>query len=403
MPTLFLLVVVDLIGFGIVIPLLPFYGLRHAASPEMVALLMASFSLAQFVAAPLWGRLSDRVGRRPVLLVSTAGAVLSYLVLAWAPSLLVLFLARILAGITAGNIAAAQAYIADVTPESGRARGMGLIGAAFGIGFILGPAIGGLLAGADPAAPDVVAPALAAAGLAGTAFLGVLFLLPESLTPERRARNRAVARPGRLAAARAALAETALAPLIGLGFALVFVFAGMESVFALWSIDTLGWGPAQNGYLFAFLGLASALVQGLAIGGLIRRFGETRLTACGLLLMALGLAGIAASASVPPLVAAAAAIAIGYALANPSLTSLVSRAAGDGAQGTVLGVYQSASSLARVFGPAGAGLAFGQLGPSWPFLLGALVLVPAVFVARGLAARDTGRSQPAAPRPVAPR
>src|ERR1700750_723369 len=177
MPTLFLIVLVDLIGFGLVIPLLPFYALRFDASPPEVTLLLAFYSLMQWFAAPLWGRLSDRVGRRPVLMVSMAASVLAYLWIGSATALWMLFAARALAGACAGNIAAAQAYIADVTKPEDRAKGMGVIGAAFGLGFIIGPAVGGLLAGNNPASADMQSPAWVAAGLSVLALCGVVFLL----------------------------------------------------------------------------------------------------------------------------------------------------------------------------------------------------------------------------------
>ncbi|BBK44524.1 tetracycline resistance MFS efflux pump [Allostella vacuolata] len=383
MPVLFLIVFVDLVGFGIVIPLLPFYAEHFGAGPEVVTMVMASYSLAQLFTAPLWGRLSDRIGRRPVLLASLAGSVLAYLALAVAPSLLVLFLARIAAGAMAGNIAAAQAYIADVTPPERRAQGMGMIGAAFGLGFILGPAIGGVLAGHDPANVDFVLPALTAAGLSALALVGTVLVLRESLDRSRPPRPRVA----RLAAARQVLGRPGIAPYILIGFATVSVFAGMETTFALWSSRTFGWGPAQNGYLFAFVGILGAVLQGLAIGRLTRRFGELRLLAAGLFLLSVGLFGLGMADSVAMLFATSALLGIGFGLANPSLASLVSRSADPADQGMVLGVFQSASSLSRVVGPLLAGVAFAHLGKSAPFLVGAAVLLPVAVIVVRMAVR----------------
>src|SRR6266853_6049504 len=219
MPTLFLIVFVDLVGFGLVIPLLPFYAVRFGASPQQVTLLMAVYSLMQLFTAPLWGRLSDRVGRRPVLIVSMAASVFAYLWIGSATALWMLFTARALAGACAGNIAAAQAYIADVTKPEERAKGMGMIGAAFGIGFIIGPALGGFLAGGDPATAHLSAPFYVGAGLSALAFLGALIFLKESLPPERRGGNRRV---GRLAAIADTLARPALRRLILLSFLVIF-------------------------------------------------------------------------------------------------------------------------------------------------------------------------------------
>src|SRR5271168_2641617 len=210
MPTLFLIVFVDLVGFGLVIPLLPFYAVRFGASPQQVTLLLATYSLFQLFAAPLWGALSDRIGRRPVLMTSMAASALAYLWFGSATALWMLFAARALAGACAGNIAAANAYIADVTTPENRAKGMGMIGAAFGLGFIIGPALGGLLAGHNLATANLRAPGLLASALSVTAFLGVVFLLKESL-PEGAAQR---PRRSRIAALRNGLGRTVLARLL---------------------------------------------------------------------------------------------------------------------------------------------------------------------------------------------
>ncbi|HEX2151979.1 MAG TPA: MFS transporter, partial [Stellaceae bacterium] len=236
MPTLFLIVFVDLVGFGLVIPLLPFYAERFTASPLQMTALFATFSLMSLLTAPLWGRLSDRVGRRPVLMASMAAAALAYLWMAFATELWMLFAARAFAGACAGNIAAAQAYVADVTPPDKRAKGMGMIGAAFGLGFIIGPVLGGVIAGDDVATADLATPCLIAAFLSFAAFLGVLFLLPESL-PERTRRYR----PSRLEAAQAALSRPGLGRLLLVFFLVILAFAGMETVFAWWAIAQFGW------------------------------------------------------------------------------------------------------------------------------------------------------------------
>src|SRR5262249_38077412 len=200
----------------------------------------------QLFTAPLGGRLSDQYGRKPILLVSLAGSVASYLWLGFAHALWMLFAARAVQGACAGNIAAAQAYIADVTTPENRAKGMGLIGAAFGFGFIIGPALGGLLAGADPANPDVQAPAFLGAGLSALAFLGTIFLLKESLPPEARH----AARASRIAAIQNMLQRPSLRFLVIVFFVIIFAFAGMETTFALWAQEQFGWGPRQIGYIF---------------------------------------------------------------------------------------------------------------------------------------------------------
>src|SRR5437667_480924 len=225
MPILFLIVFVDLVGFGLIIPLLPFYGERFAASPQQVTMLLAVYSLMAMIAAPLWGRLSDRIGRRPVLMASMIAAALAYIWLGLASALWMLFAARALAGACAGNIAAAQAYIADITKPEERAKGMGLIGAAFGLGFIIGPALGGLLAGNDPATADIETPAWVAAGLSFIALCGVVLLLPESLPVDRRG-VRGTSR-SRLSAILDVLRRPVLSRLILIFFLAILAFAGM--------------------------------------------------------------------------------------------------------------------------------------------------------------------------------
>jgi DHA1 family tetracycline resistance protein-like MFS transporter len=394
MPILFLIVFVDLVGFGLIIPLLPFYAERFGASPQLVTILMAVFSLMAMIAAPFWGRLSDRIGRRPVLMASMAAAALAYLWMGFASELWMLFAARAFAGICAGNIAAAQAYIADVTSPEKRARGMGLIGAAFGLGFIIGPALGGLVAGNDVATADLETPGLIAAGLSAIAFLGVVLLLPESLPAAVRARQ---ARR-RFGALCSAFRQPMLARLLMVFFLVILAFAGMESTFALWAMREHGWGPAQIGYVFTYVGLLSAVMQGGLIGPLTRRFGEERLLLSGLALIALGLLVLPFSRTLPPLVVAVSALAIGMGAMQPSLNSLISRRAGAEEQGEVMGVAQSVGSLSRVLGPIMAGALFEAFGRNSPFLWGAALVAAALLLSWRLP-----RTTAAAPHPQAPR
>lgn len=377
---LFFIVFIDLIGFGIIIPLLPFYAEYFQASPATVGLVMATYSLAQFAAAPFWGRLSDRIGRRPVLLFSLAGAVLAYVWLGFAQSLFVLFAARALGGFMAGNISAAFAYIADITTPANRAKGMGVIGAAFGLGFIAGPAIGGVLAGSDPLNADYRTPALAAAALSLTAFTIALFTLKESLSVEIRARAAAKTPKRRWAQFKEAMARPHMGLLIVLAFLATFVFSGMETTFAMWSRRQFGWGPEQNGYLFAFVGIISAAIQGGMVGKLARRFGESRLVLHGSVLLCSGLALIPFSSSLPILLGAMVLLGIGFSIMTPSLNSLISLQAGEEEQGGVMGVTRSATTLARVLGPAWAGMLFSFLGKDWPYFGGALIMAVVVYL-----------------------
>ena len=398
MPILFLIVFIDLVGFGLVIPLLPFYAERFGASPLQMTLLFAVYSLMSMLAAPLWGRLSDRVGRRPVLMASMAAAALAYLWLGFATQLWMVFAARAFAGACAGNIAAAQAYIADVTPPEKRARGMGMIGAAFGLGFIVGPVLGGMVAGNDLKTADLQTPGLIAAALSAIALLGVVFLLRESLSATAHREPR-----GRIAALRDALRRPMLGRLLVLFFVVILAFSGMETTFAWWAIDRFGWGPRPIGFVFFYVGLLSAAMQGGLIGPLTRRFGEERLTLSGLVLITLGLLVLPFVREVPALVLALTLLALGMGAMQPTLNSLISRRAPPERQGEVMGVAQSVGALSRVLGPIIAGALFSGLGPSSPFLWGAVLVALSVLIGWPLlrgsvpAAAVAARPQPPGP------
>jgi DHA1 family tetracycline resistance protein-like MFS transporter len=369
MPVLFLIVFVDLVGFGLVIPLLPFYAERFSASPQQVTLLLAIYSLMQMFSSPLWGRLSDRIGRRPVLMVSMMASVLAYLWMGFADALWMLFAARALGGICAGNIAAAQAYIADVTPPEKRARGMGMIGAAFGFGFIIGPALGGVVAGHDLGTADLRTPGLIAAGLSFLAVLGVVFLLKESLTA---AKVDGPAR-SRVTLIMDAFGRPVLSRLLVIFFLVTFAFAGMEATFAMWAMRQYGWGPAQVGYVFTYVGVLSAVMQGGLIGPLTRQFGEEKLMTAGLAMITGGLLGLGFAQELAALLVAVSLLALGMGAMQPSLSSLISRRAGASEQGEIMGVAQSVGSLSRVLGPVAAGALFAGLGRNSPFLWGAVL------------------------------
>ena len=390
---LFVIVTVNLIGFGIVIPLLPFYGQHYGATPDEVALLLAVYSGTQFVTATLWGWASDRYGRRPILIVSLAGTLVSYLWLAYAPDLAQLFWSRALAGIMAGSISGAFAYMADITDESNRARGMGMIGAAFGLGFIAGPAIGGLLAGADPQTTDYRLPAFAAVAFSAAAFILCVALLKESLPPEIR-RERAQ----RSAAVRrheywSTLGRADVRLILVLTFIAVFAFAGLEAVFALWTERTYGWGVLQNGYVFAFLGVISALIQGGLIGRLTKKFGDAGMVRQGFLALAVGLAAIPFATNLPLLLCALVIATYGFSVSTPALNSLLTLSAPAATMGGVIGFGRSASTLARAFGPAFAGYIFTLFGKDWPFFAGALILVVVLALSSRLIADSSGQAK----------
>ncbi len=378
MPILFLIIFMDLVGFGLLIPLLPFYVERVGAGPEVVTLVLGLYSVGQFIAAPLWGKLSDTYGRKPVLALTSLGLAASYVLLATADSLSLLILSRLFGGIMAGNIAAAQAYITDITTPATRAKGMGVLGAAFGLGFIFGPAIGGILGGHDVATADFTSPALAAATVTVLAAAGVLLFLKESLKPEMRAQKLDAPKVSLSEKMRAAFGRKTLAVLIAASFLAVTAWALFETVFALWANALFAYGPAQIGYVLTFMGVISVIIQGGAIGPLTRRFGESRLAMMALVFLVIGYGSIATADSEHGMLIACGVLALGSALFTPSLSSLVSSEAGEHERGAVLGIYQGVTSLSRVVGPAFSGAVFAHGGPGAPFFLAATLVVPAL-------------------------
>lgn len=377
-----LTVALDLVGFGIVLPLLPTFARQpHHATDLQVGLLMATYSLMQFFFSPVWGRLSDRIGRRPVLLISISGSALSYLLFAFAPSLPVLFLSRAVAGIMAANISTAQAYVADVTPPEERAKGMGMVGAAFGLGFILGPALGGLLShGSNPQ----MSVGLAAAGFSLLDLLLAAALLPESLTPELRARA-AAPRGSRLERMAAALRHPATGIPIAIFFLSTVAWSQLEPTAALLAQEQFGFTKSQIGYLFAYLGLLVAIVQGGFAGRMARRSGEARMILMGTLLVSIGLALVPFMTRTGGLLLALTILALGQAMNVPGLQSLISRSAAQEEQGSTLGVSQGFSSLARAVGPATGGWLFG-IKHAYPFWFGAALMLVAFLMAGRVAA-----------------
>jgi multidrug resistance protein len=357
--TLFLIVFTDLVGFGIVIPLLPLYAEQYRPAPWVFGLLMATYSAMQFVFSPILGRVSDRVGRRPVLLISLTGSVIGFVMFALADSLAWLFASRLLAGIAGGNIATAQAVIADTTKPEDRARGMGLIGAAFGLGFIAGPALAGLLAPISPAAPG-----WGAATCSAVAFAMTLFYLPET-------------RPVGIVAARSfpasgvgrltfAWRHAELAPLMLIGFAVVTGFAGFEVTFAQFLHDRLALPHSGVSFLFVYIGVLAAIVQGVLVGRATRWLGERRLVIGGLALGAVGLLLVASAHRIGVVLTVLPALSLGIGMVMPSLSSLVSRGAAADQQGMALGAFQGIASLARVVGSFAAEVALGKWGVAAP-------------------------------------
>lgn len=366
----FTTVVIDLIGFGIVIPILPLWAEDLGASPTVIGILAASYALMQFIFAPLWGRLSDRYGRRPVILVALAGSAVSSLMIGLAGSLLLLFIARILNGISGASYSAAQAYVADITSPEERAHGMGLIGAAFGIGFVLGPAIGGVCSLVSDSFPFYVAAAVSAANL-----LLAWRRLPEpDRTPQTQSSRRELMRQ--------ALRNPRIAPMVAITFLGTFAFVGMEQTFALLGKERFGFDKFGTGLTFAYIGIIVAVVQGVAIRKVVARYGEQRVMIAGIVMtgVALGLLGVITQVwQLFPVAALLAASGLVF----PTVTSIVSKAGREADQGGLLGVLASASGLARVLGPLAAGALF-DVDVPLPYLVGAgLFLICLVIALRG--------------------
>ncbi|WP_248361867.1 MFS transporter [Anaeromyxobacter oryzae] len=368
---LFVIVFIDLLGFGMVIPVMPLYAKTLGASEKSIGWLLTGYSAMQFVFAPIWGRLSDRVGRRPVLLVSIFMTAAAFLIYGLAGSFVVLLVSRLFAGAATANIAIARAFVADVTPPEGRAKGMGIIGAAFGLGFVLGPALGSALSHVSPSAPG-----LAAAGLAFLNGIAAWFILPE---PEQRT-VRAEASRNRFTAFFQEMRRPGIRRVILVYFLTVLAFSAMEATYALLAKKRHGIDQEHVGYLFAYIGVIVVVVQGGLIGRLTRRFGEKRLLVVGVALQAVGLAAIPFAGQVAGLVVATAPLAIGSGLAQPSLSSLLSRFARADEQGGTLGIGESAAAFGRIIGPEAGTWTFGTWSQAAPYVGGAGLMALAALV-----------------------
>ena len=362
-----------MLGFGLILPLLPFYAETFGGSPIVIGLLLTSYSAAQFIGAPVLGRLSDKYGRRPILLVSVFGTFVGYLLLALANGLWMLFASRIIDGITGGNISVAQSYITDVTDEQNRAKGLGVIGAAFGFGFILGPAIGGLLSTFGFAVP-----AIAAAALAFLNMIGITFWLPESLTDATRTE---LAKHPRRSFAVDALVQALRRPRVGALLQIRFfygvAFVSFESVFALFTqfrleltVQTAG---MTVGLILAYVGVLAALVQGVAVGRLAVRYGESKLIFAFMILLSISLVSWAFVPNLLFLLAVLIPLSFSVGIINTSINSALTKSVGREEIGETLGLNASLESLTRVLAPTTSLLLFEGIGPYAPGVFGALL------------------------------
>jgi DHA1 family tetracycline resistance protein-like MFS transporter len=391
---IFIVVFVDLLGFSLILPLLPYYAKEFGATPAVIGLLTASYAAASLIGAPLLGRFSDRFGRRPILLLSVAGTFIGFLILGLAEPigrglanliapafanvfiLGALFFSRILDGLTGGNITVAQAYISDITDEKNRAKGLGLIGAAFGLGFIIGPAVGGLLSGSG----HYSIPAFAAAGLAFLNLVSIFFFLPESLNAERRLAMRHQTRPAiTLKALFAAMNRPKVGPLLSVRFFFALAFATFQSVFSLYAAYKLGLTAQTTGYVLAYAGLLSVLVQGVGVGLVTRRFKENAIIITSMWLMVLGLAGWALTPSLPVLLVVMLPLSIGGGMLNTILNSAITKVVSREEIGGTLGLSTSLESFSRVIAPSAGGFLLQNLGAWAPGAFSAALMLWLVY------------------------
>jgi MFS family permease len=348
-----LIVAVDVLALTLMIPLLPFYAERLGATPALVGVLIGVFAFCTLLAGPVLGRWSDRYGRKPILLLSQVGTLIGLLILGFANSLPLVFLSRIIDGITAGNLTVAQAYIADVTAPENRAKAFGVIGIAFGMGFLIGPAISGFLA-----QYGYQYPVFAAAGLSATSILATLLLLPktEPTQDAQATRRRGIFEWGAYAHF---FRQPDLGPLLWQFFAFAFSFAVFTSGFPLFAERRLTWqghpfGPKEVGYSYAYSGLLGVFLQGPGLGRLVRRFGERRLTEAGFLASTIGYAWLAWTYNIPSLIGVITVSAIGGVI-RPAVTSSITRNSSRAETGAILGLTQSLTSVSNIVGPLTAG------------------------------------------------
>jgi DHA1 family tetracycline resistance protein-like MFS transporter len=394
-PVLLMVMFINILGFGVVVPLLPFYGQSFHAPPWQIALVFSAYSVGSFFGEPFWGRLSDRIGRRPILISSIAANCLCYLALAFAPNVFVAFVVRFLGGLAAGNGSVVQGYIADVTPTENRAGRFSQLGAAYNVGMIFGPTLGGVFAhpGQGPAGFRV--PLLIAAGLSATAVMGVFLFVRES----RSHSHADEVQPSRWAMIGTAVRNPVISQLMILTFVVGFAFTGVESTFGFWSQHGFGWGPRDIAVCFGITGLVSAFCQSVITARLSRRFGEARMLAIGMLITVVSMALQPFAANGVWVIVLMTTIAIGSSVAFPNSGALMSRSIDPDHQGQIMGLNNALGALARVTGPFCAALVFSGVSFNGPFVLGAAIVAPAIYLAvsAGRSARrleQQTRSQP---------
>lgn len=371
--TIFLIVFIDLLGFGIIIPLLPYFAETFHANPTQIGLLVASYSLFQFIAAPILGRLSDRYGRKRILVISQIGSAIGFLILGLADSLPLLFLARVIDGITGGNISVAQAYMADITNKKNRAKGMGLLGAAFGLGFMFGPAIGGILSTYSFSTPSFFAAAIALLAAVSSSLF-----LTETVNIKKTTKSPKVRLS--LKSIQSLLHTQPIGILIISLFVISIGMSGIQATYAIWTERTFSWGPRQVGYMFALIGLTSIITQLLILPRAIKKFGERKTLIYAVPSIAIGLLWFLLPPSPTLLIPAHIFLALGNGLTNPTLQAIASESVSKNEYGQTLGILHSAASLGRIIGPILGGYLFATVGKNAPFLTSGILVLTISFI-----------------------
>jgi len=392
MVILFFVIIFSSMGFGLVLPPFIFVAQNFGASAMFAAFIVSTFAMGQFLATPVWGRLSDQYGRKPILILTMIGSAAAYGLMAWADMLgnvWLLLISRFLTGLMAGNFAAATAYVTDITPADKRAQGMGMVGGAVSIGFMAGPAVGGLMSGNTAAEASLFWPSAAAVVVSLITMVAIAAFLKESLTPEQQAAAReSAAQKGaeRSDSFKAILSRPILAPMVLMGFLVFFAMTNFETTFPLWADAGFSWGPQQVGFIFMYLGFVVMVTQMFIVGKLAPIFGEGRLlqfATCSYMFGLFFMAVVPFSFEPPNwqvMLFGITFTAMGGAMFNTASTSWVSKQAGDTERGAVLGLYQSAGWLGRSVGPTVSGLLFQTLGPNAPLFAGALLMTPVLLI-----------------------
>jgi len=390
-PSLIAVIFINMLGFGIIVPLLPFYAKSFDAQPWQIALIFSAYSVGAFFGEPFWGRLSDKYGRKPLLISTITGNCLCYLALAFAPNIWAAFLIRLVGGLAAGNGAVIQGYIADVTTPERRTRLLSYQGAAWNVGLIFGPMVGGIFAHPNAGPVGFRIPLFIASGLAALCVMAIIVFIRESKT-----RDRAIThRPSRWSAVGEAVGHPIIGRLMLLTFLVGFAFTGIESTFGLWAQARFDWGPREIGVCFAFVGVAAAVTQMFVTGRMSERFGEGRMLAIGMGVTVISAACQTISPNGAVTIALMCLTAVGQSVAFPNVGSMISQTADPHRQGQILGLNNATGALARVVGPFCAGLIF-PVSINGPFVLGALVVAPAIFLALS-AGRRVAQSRLQAP------